>query len=65
MVKGIGTSIENLIVQLLIGGNSTDEDIKKLKQTPPHIIVGCPGRIHDMMKKKYIDTKTIKLTVLE
>ena len=52
-------------VQLLIGGTSTEEDITKLKDDTPHIIVGCPGRIHDMARRKHIDSKTVKLIVLD
>ncbi len=52
-------------VKLLIGGTSTEHDIKDLKDNVPHIIVGCPGRIHDMARRKYFDTKTVELIVLD
>ena len=52
-------------VKLLIGGTSTEQDIKDLKENVPHIIVGCPGRIHDMARRKYFDTKTVELIVLD
>lgn len=62
------TSISSMLktkIQLLIGGTSTEEDITKLKEDTPHIIVGCPGRIHDMARRKHIDSKTVKVIVLD
>ena len=50
---------------LLVGGTSTENDIKILKDDTPHIIVGCPGRIHDMLRRKHINLDTIKFVVLD
>ena len=61
----IGMYMKQLRTQLLIGGTSTDIDIKGLKENKPQMIVGCPGRIHDMMRRKYIDAGNIKLIVLD
>ena len=65
VLDSIGNNIKNMKTQLLVGGTSTDNDIKQLKETPPHIIVGCPGRIHDMLRRKHIRLDTIKLVVLD
>jgi len=63
VLDSIGNNIKNLHSQLLVGGTSTEADIKLIKDNPPHIIVGCPGRIHDMMRRKHIVTDKIKLVV--
>ena len=55
----------NIKLQLLIGGTSTDEDKEKLKNDNPHIIIGCPGRIYDMLRRKHIDTEKLNLLVLD
>lgn len=55
----------NTKLQLLIGGTSTDEDKEKLKNDNPHIIIGCPGRIYDMLRRKHIDTEKLNLLVLD
>jgi translation initiation factor 4A len=55
----------NVKLQLLIGGTSTDEDKEKLKNDNPHIIIGCPGRIYDMLRRKHIDTEKLNLLVLD
>jgi translation initiation factor 4A len=65
VVSSIGSMLKNLKVQLLVGGNSIDEDVYKLRNETPHVIVGCPGRIYDMMRRNFIVSKTIKLIVLD
>lgn len=55
----------NIKLQLLIGGTSTDEDKEKLQNDTPHIIIGCPGRIYDMLRRKHINSDGIKLLVLD
>ena len=40
------------------------EDISNLKKVV-HIIVGTPGRIHDMIQKKFIKVDDLKLLVID
>ena len=54
-----------LKTQIIIGGNSIDEDSQILKKTVPHIIVGCPGRVYDMMRRNHISGRSIKLIVID
>ena len=65
VLDSIGINIKKLRTQLLVGGTSTEIDVKLLKETPPHIIVGCPGRIHDMMRRKNIISDKVKFVVLD
>jgi translation initiation factor 4A len=65
VVSGIGAMMAGLNVRLLIGGTSTDEDTSELKKKVPHIIVGCPGRVQDMIRRHFIHTSTIGLMVLD
>lgn len=65
VIDSIGTMMSNLKTQLLVGGTSMDEDIKNLKSNIPHIIIGCPGRIHDMMRRKFINTSQCKIIVID
>ena len=55
----------NINCQLLIGGTSTDDDKELLNNKTPHIVVGCPGRIYDMIRRKYLKTNSIKMLVLD
>ena len=65
VLDSIGHFITNLRTQLLIGGTSTENDIQNLKENNPQIIIGCPGRIHDMMRRKYIARDAIRLVILD
>ena len=65
VITSIGSLIKNIRFHLLIGGTSTDEDAHQLKTIMPHIIVGCPGRVYDMMRRNNIDSKEINLLVLD
>ena len=64
VVRQIGR-FENVVAQLLIGGTSVDEDREALERTPPHIVVGTPGRTHDMIRRKYLKTERITLLVID
>ena len=57
--------MNNLNTQLLVGGVSTEVDIEKYRTNVPHIAVGCPGRIFDMLKRNIIKTDELKLLVLD
>lgn len=65
VVDAIGSQITGLRTHLLIGGTSTDEDIRVLKETPPHIIIGCSGRIYDMLNRKKLKSENIVILVID
>ena len=65
VVDKIGSMFPQLRTQLLIGGTSVDEDIKHLQEHPPHIVIGCPGRIHDMLKRRKLLSRDLRLFVLD
>jgi superfamily II DNA/RNA helicase len=54
----------NVNCKLLVGGTSIDEDKRDL-DTKPHVIIGCPGRVHDMMKRGYLKTGKIRMFILD
>ena len=49
----------------IMGESNIEKQIKKLKEIKPHIIVGSPGRMLDLIKKKKITAHTIKTIVLD
>ena len=65
VITSIGSMIKDIRFHLLIGGTSTDEDAHHLKTIMPHVIVGCPGRVYDMMRRNHIVSKDINLLVLD
>jgi superfamily II DNA/RNA helicase len=52
-------------VAKFFGGFKVADDIKKLKEDCPHIVVGTPGRIADLVEKKALDLSHIKVFVLD
>ena len=65
VISSIGSMMEGLKIKILVGGSSVDQDANSLKTDPPHIIVGCPGRVYDMMSRNYIISKNIKIMILD
>lgn len=65
VISSLGNMMNGLSVYTLVGGTSIDDDANKLKNTPPHVIVGCPGRVYDMIRRGYIKAKNIKLVILD
>jgi ATP-dependent RNA helicase CshB len=51
--------------KLLIGGTDKQKMMGKLSSAPPHIIVGTPGRIFDMVKEGAVDLYEAKAFVLD
>jgi translation initiation factor 4A len=66
VIDGIGSMMTGLKTQLLVGGSSTDEDIRMLQdKKQPHVVVGCPGRIYDMLRRKKLSSSELKMLVLD
>ena len=65
VITSIGSVNKSIKYHLLIGGTSTDDDAFELKNNTPHIIVGCPGRVYDMMRRNNIVAKDISILILD
>ena len=64
VVSNLGNQMD-ISHQLLVGGTPTEEDREKLENNHPQIIIGCPGRVHDMIRRKYLSTQHIGLMILD
>jgi len=49
----------------LIGGRSTEKDIEQLKKNNIQIVIGTPGRIYDMLRRKHLKTKHIDCIIID
>jgi len=65
VVDTLGTFIDGLRTHLLVGGTSVQNDISKLRNASPHIVVGCSGRIFDMIKRRHLNMNTVRLFILD
>ncbi|XP_049624821.1 eukaryotic initiation factor 4A-I-like [Suncus etruscus] len=48
-----------------IGGTNVRAEVQKLQMEAPHIIVGTLGRVFDMLNRRYLSPKYIKMFVLD
>ena len=62
VISKLSSMMSGIRIKTIVGGSLIEED---LKINPPHIIVGCPGRVYDMIKRHYIFTNKLKLVVLD
>lgn len=51
-------------LQVLIGGVSTKRQLQKLK-SKPHIVIGTPGRIHELIVLRKIKPHTVKSIIID
>lgn len=65
VVNKLGSFMDGLRTQLLVGGTSVQGDIDKLRNAPPHVVVGCSGRIFDMIKRRHLNLSTVRLFILD
>jgi len=65
VITSIGSFMEGLVIKTIIGGTSIQQDANDLIHNPPHIIIGCAGRIYDMVIRKHLNINAVKLFVLD
>uniref|UniRef100_A0A6C0LAC7 RNA helicase n=1 Tax=viral metagenome TaxID=1070528 RepID=A0A6C0LAC7_9ZZZZ len=65
VITNLGAFMEKLVVKTIIGGTSIQEDVSDIREKCPHIIVGCTGRIYDMIIRKYLKVSNVKMLVLD
>jgi len=65
VISSIGSMMDGLKIKLLVGGTSVSDDANELRNNVPHVIVGSVGRVSDMIRRRNIQTKDIKLFVLD
>jgi len=54
----------NVKVHACIGGKSVGDDIKAL-ESGVHVVSGTPGRLYDMIKRNALNTKNMKIMVID
>ena len=65
VIDAIGVFVKNFRSQLLIGGTPTDTCIREINTNKPQVVVGCPGRVYDMLRRKNFSPSNLKLIVLD
>jgi translation initiation factor 4A len=65
VIVAIGSKMDGLLVKTIVGGSSIQEDAAEMRKNPPHVVVGCAGRIYDMLMRRHINPSNIKLFILD
>ena len=65
VIDSLSNMMNGIRIKTVIGGSSIDEDATEMRENPPHIIVGCPGRVYDMIRRRHINANKLKLVILD
>jgi translation initiation factor 4A len=65
VISTLGNAMEGLVAQNIVGGTCVDEDISIYNKNIPHIVVGCPGRAYDLLRRRIIDGSLLKMVVID
>lgn len=65
VITMLSAFMEGIVIQTMVGGTSIFEEVDRLKNNTPHIIVGTPGRIYDMIKRDALNTRDLKIFVMD
>ncbi len=65
VITSLGVMMEGLVVQNIVGGTYVEEDIAIYKKNIPHIVVGCPGRAYDILRRRVIDGSSLKMVIID
>jgi len=52
-------------VVTLVGGVSVDDNVRSLKRETPHVVIGTPGRVFDMIRRRALVLKHIQTFLLD
>jgi superfamily II DNA/RNA helicase len=65
VIKSLSSMMNGINIYTLIGGSSVNTNITDIRNNIPHIIVGCPGRVYDLVKRNEININKLRLIVLD
>jgi translation initiation factor 4A len=57
--------IEGVVIKKMVGGTIVSDEIQELRNQVPHIVIGCTGRVFDMIKRRALSTRDIKICILD
>ena len=63
--NSIGGLIPGLCVKSFMGGSPVSEDQRSCEECVPQVVVGCPGRVFDLIRRGIIRTSNVKILVLD
>lgn len=55
----------DICVKKFVGGTPVTEDRRTIDEQNPHVVVGCPGRIFDLIRRGFLDVRNVKIFVVD
>lgn len=65
MAKDLLKYLPDIKATLAIGGTDKAKQINHLMKTQPHLVIGTPGRIYDLMKENALLTQSVSYFVVD
>lgn len=63
--SSIGSHLPNFSAKTFIGGTSVMDDRIAIEKQVPHAVVGCPGRIFDLIRRRILDVSRLRIIVID
>ena len=63
--EGLSNCMEGIVIRKMVGGTVVNDEIQELRNNVPHVVVGCTGRVFDMIKRRALYTRDVKICVLD
>jgi ATP-independent RNA helicase DbpA len=64
-IRKLGTGMPNLKLLTLTGGVALGPQLASLEVHAPHVVVGTPGRVQELLRKKALDLRGVRVLVLD
>ena len=61
----LGNVFKDFRTRLLVGGNPVEDDVRAIRENAPHVLVGCPGRVYDMLYRRIVNPSTIRILIMD
>ena len=61
----LGSIMPNLCVKKFVGGSSVMDDRKSIDEQNPHVVAGCPGRIFDLIRRRFLNVSKLRIIVID
>ena len=65
VASSLGQFVEGIKMQTLVGGSSVRGDADTIRRDRPQILLGCPGRVNDLIKRGSLGVGKLKLLILD
>lgn len=63
--KGLSEFMTGMVIETFVGGMLVSDNIQTLKRERPHIVIGTPGRVFDLIRRRALVCKDVKKFILD